>query len=113
MINGFTEQTEQLSDRELSLVPGFVKGMYNHVGKENAITNSEMIEAYRRRDIKITAPRIRAIINHIRLTGQVKNLIADSDGYYIARTPKEVEDYVISLKQRAGAIMAVAESYRI
>ena len=87
MIQGFSEQTKPLTDYEDKVIlPLIVHGC------------------------KIDSPRIRKIINHIRLSGMVIGLIATSEGYYIAETRKELEDYLRSLEGREGAIHAVRKS---
>ena len=44
--------------------------------------------------VKVDGPRIRKIINHIRLNGLVPGLMATSEGYYIATTPEELDEYM-------------------
>ena len=97
MIQGFSEQTKPLTDYEDKVIlPLIVQGLHGKVGKYKAC--------------KIDSPRIRKIINHIRLSGMVIGLIATSEGYYIAETRKELEDYLRSLEGREGAIHAVRKS---
>jgi hypothetical protein len=111
MINGFENETGDLNEFELGLVPGFVKGFNTKQGKNNAITSKEIIRKYSDHGIKLTGARIRKIVNHIRTNGLVKNLIASSAGYYISNDPDELEAYKQSLIQRANAILAIANSY--
>ena len=67
-------------------------------------------EALKEKGYKVDTPRIRKIINHIRVSGLVRCVVATSDGYYIATTRGEVEDYLKSLENREGAIHAVRMS---
>lgn len=111
MIQGFTTQTQPLSQYEQeTLVPIVVRGLQTKVGKQNSITNKEICMALKERGYKVDTPRLRKIINHIRVTGLVKCVVATSDGYYIATSRNEVEDYLKSLENREGAIHAVRMS---
>lgn len=108
MIKGFTEQTKPLSDYELNtLVPRIVRGLTKKVGKEKAITNTEIVAILKREGYSLSEARVRKIINYIRVNGIIERLIATSDGYYVANTKKEVADYIESLKGREDAIRAV------
>ena len=111
MIKGFEDQTEELNEYELNiLVPVLVNGLLTKVGKENAITNKKIVTALTPA-YKINDARVRKIINHIRRNKLVRNLIATSAGYYISSDKIEIENYIISLKQRADAIVELANSY--
>jgi len=100
MIQGFNEQTNPLNEEEIKLLPGFIKGLTTKIGKENSITNKEIRAKYKSIGINIPDARVRKIINHIRIKGYVKNLCATSNGYYVAKTKKEIEDYLKGLKER-------------
>ena len=103
MIQGFSEQTKPLTDYEVKVIlPLIVQGLHGKVGKYKAITNKAMCSALKSYGCKIDSPRIRKIINHIRLSGMVIGLIATSEGYYIAD--------LRSLEGREGAIHAVRKS---
>ena len=43
------------------------------------------------------------IINHIRITNQLPALCSASNGYFVATNIYEMQDYIISLKQRIKA----------
>lgn len=104
MIQGFSEQTKPLTDYEDKVIlPLIVQGLHGKVGKYKAITNKAMCSALKSYGCKIDSPRIR-------LSGMVIGLIATSEGYYIAETRKELEDYLRSLEGREGAIHAVRKS---
>ena len=60
--------------------------------------------------IKIKAPRLRKLINHIRITNQLPGLCSCKNGYFIADSLKEIEDYIISLKQRIKSQVDVLNS---
>lgn len=75
MIQGFSEQTKPLTDYEDKVIlPLIVQGLHGKVGKYKAITNKAMCSALKSYGCKIDSPRIRKIINHIRLSGMVIGL---------------------------------------
>ena len=91
MIQGFQQQTQPLSQYEQEiLVPIVVRGLQTKVGKANSITNKEICSALKEKGYKVDTPRLRKIINHIRVSGLVRCVVATSDGYYIATTRGEV-----------------------
>lgn len=110
MINEF-EETNPLTSVEVSMIPLFVKGLSNKIGEGRAITNAEMVTALKSHGLEIYPARVRKIINHIRTQKLVKNLIATSKGYYIEVDQNKIKNYVESLRQRASAILEVANSY--
>jgi hypothetical protein len=108
MIKGFETETAPLSEyEEKTLVPVFIRGMITKVGKENAITNGQIVTAMKQAGYRISDTRVRKIINHIRVNGLVQGVIATSDGYYIATSEQELVDYEESLLGREAAIRAV------
>lgn len=110
MINGFEVETVPLTEEELELIPKFIKGLSSR-RSDNPVTSDEIIQGLQRQKIQVTAPRVRKIINHIRIHGLVRNLIATSKGYYIETDPVKIQRYIKSLHQRAAAILAVANSF--
>jgi hypothetical protein len=109
MINGFEDQTEPLTEYEESeLLPHIVRGLRLKVGKAMSVTNRAIVEGMKRNlGLKITEPRVRKIINHIRINDLVPCLIATSQGYYIAESEQELKDYEESLLGREEAIRSV------
>jgi len=110
MINGFEKETQPLTPYEKeTLLPILISGLRVKTGKNNAVTNKQIVAALKHQH-KITDARVRKLINHIRVNDLVPALIATSDGYYIAETEKELAEYVNSLKGREDAIRSVRES---
>ena len=60
--------------------------------------------------MRITTPRLRKLINHIRITNQLPGLCSSKNGYFIANSLEEIEDYIISLKQRIKSQVDVLNS---
>jgi len=111
MIKNFEDVTAPLSEyEEKTLVPVFIRGLITKVGKDNAITNGQIVTALKQAGYKISDTRVRKIINHIRINGLVQGVIATSDGYYIATSEQELMDYEESLLGRESAIRAVRVS---
>ena len=112
MINGFQEQTEPLTEyEETKLLPQIVRGLSLKVGKNNAVTNTAIVRGMKANlNLKVSEPRVRKIINHIRNNDLVPCLIATSQGYYIAESEQELKEYEDSLLGREEAIHSVRMS---
>jgi len=111
MLQGFQTQTEPLTEYERdTLLPVIVRGLANKFGEARAITNTAITKAMRGAGYQLTEARLRKIINHIRITGMIRWLIATSKGYYIATSVDEMRQYIESLRGREDAIRAVRES---
>lgn len=114
MIEGFIEETKELTAEEISIAKDMASRLSRTIGKNNAVTSTKIISHYKdKQGIKISGARVRKIINFIRVNKLVKNLISTSDGYYVAQTKEEVEKYVLSLNQRIEAITQVRNSFTI
>lgn len=109
MIQGFQEQTEPLTEyEEQHLLPQIVRGLQLKVGKANAVTNGAIVKGMKANlNLRTTEPRVRKIINHIRVHDLVPCLIATSQGYYIAESEQELKEYEESLLGREEAIRNV------
>lgn len=108
MIEGFLEHTSPLNEyEERVLLPVIVRGLRVKKGRGMAVKNGYMIKCLTRQGYKITAARMRKIINHIRINDIIPCLIATSEGYYIAMSEQELLDYEDSLLGREEAIRAV------
>ena len=114
MINGFEKLTAELTQKEINCVDFIVKGLNKKTGREKAVTNERICKGVKYHlGIKITSGRMRKIIHHIRINKLVKNLIATSEGYYVATCKEEVIDYIESLTQRIKSIESVRSSFEL
>ena len=105
MITGFDEETAPLSEKELKILPHVAFILGTRKGHDAAITNKQIAKAiWNTEFVKVGEPRIRKIINYIRINGIVSCLIATSKGYYVATNEQELLDYEQSLDGRATAI---------
>lgn len=98
MIKGFEKITAELNQQELELVPVVIRGLQTKQGKDSAVSSTKICKA-----LNISSPRLRKIINHIRITNQLPALCSASNGYFVATNIYEMQDYIISLKQRIKA----------
>lgn len=110
MINGFEKETQPLTTYEMEvLLPVIVRGLLKKIGRDRAVTNKHIVTSLKDR-YKISEPRVRKIINHIRINDFVPGLVATSDGYFVAENERELMDYEESLRGREEAIRAVRSS---
>ena len=105
MIKGFEKITAELNQQELELVPVVIRGLQTKQGKDRAVSSTKICKA-----VNISSPRLRKIINHIRITNQLPALCSSSTGYFVATNIYEMQDYIISLKQRIKAQVDVLNS---
>lgn len=118
MIKGFNSETAPLTEYEENvLLPLVLRGLKTKVGKENAVTNRTIVQRLNIAGYTVTEPRIRKLINHIRMTDLLPGLIASSGGYFLATSEAELLDYEQSLIGREDAIkqvrLAIARQRRI
>jgi hypothetical protein len=115
MIQGFEKYTFELTDFEkANVLPIVVKGLSNKIGKENAVSNKYICDTLNKSGMfgkyKLQQPRIRKIVNHIRITGMILHLCSTSKGYFVAKTIHELKDYLDGLGQRIDSQSAVHDS---
>ncbi len=95
MLRGYENITYELTEEELKYVDPIVKGLSARIGKENAVTNKTIQDS-----MGLTSPRVHKIINYIRINNLVYGLCSSGCGYYVAANIDELEDCMVSLKQR-------------
>lgn len=111
MINGFEKQTQELTEYESDiLLPLVVKQLKLKLGEKQSVTNAHVCRAFKNHGYKMTAPRFRKIINHIRINGLINHLVSSSKGYFVATSESEIERYIESLDQRINSITTVRDS---
>ena len=109
MIKNFESITEELTEVELSIIPYLINGLKTKT-KNNPIKAPDIVSAmnvffsHKEIDIKMTEPRLRKCVNHIRTNGLMP-LIATSKGYYISNDREEILGQIESLKQRANSML--------
>ena len=105
MIKGFEDYTYELTNYEKQLVEKLIKGLSPKIGRNNAVTSTVICKS-----LNIVGPRLRKLINHIRITNQLAGLCSTSKGYFVAENLGEIDDYIISLKQRIKSQVEVLNS---
>lgn len=114
MITGFEKETEPLNEEETRLAHMVAICLESRLGEELALKNGQLSDLVGQfYGVNIPEGKMRKIINHIRRHQLVKNLLASSKGYWVARDRDEVLRYVRSLYERISAIKKVAESYEV
>ncbi len=106
MITNFESITEMLSTEDLWLSTSIINGL-KHRSKDNPIKGADIVKSINEKyhlDSKFTEVRLRKIVNYIRSNGLL-GVVATSNGYYSTNDVKEIEKQVISLRERASAIM--------
>ena len=99
---------------EMKYVEALVKVLGKRVGPHKAIYNCQLQDyLYSKFGDEVAASSIRRYINYIRIKKLVTNLIACSDGYFVASTPEQLSVYIESLKHRAFAILCLVDSYEV
>jgi hypothetical protein len=111
MVIGFEHLTAHLSEDEIKVAEALAQKLATLKGPEQAMNNRALRDYLWGIGVYTSAVRMRRMINYIRINSLVRNLVANSKGYYIAEKWEEVEQYVASLRQRASAILSVAQSY--
>lgn len=111
MIKGFETETGVLTQDEQVIATEIAYILMNHVGQENIVKSDKIIEVINNSSkLKIAGPRFRKIINHLRTSGMVKNLLATSGGYYIETDLEKVQKYIDGLRHRGESILAVCKA---
>ena len=95
MLKGYEHITYELTDEEKQILPTIIKGLINRKGKQNAVSSLTI-----QKKLGITRPRIRKIIGHIRTNDLIFGLCSTGTAYYVAENIQELEECMISLKQR-------------
>lgn len=111
MIPGFEKQTVELNKYELSFVPYIINKLSLNIGKKKAVTNSKIckhLQIYRGADISL--PRFRKIVQYIRINGLIKNLIATSNGYFVASSRQECLEHIETMDKRINALITTRDT---
>ena len=112
MLKGFEDYTGPLNDYERTIVlPRTASVLKACNGPDRALTNKELREILLAKfNIRVTDPRVRAVINEIRTSDIVPYLVASSKGYYVATSVEEVEDYARTLDSRIREMTRVRDA---
>lgn len=112
MIQGFETQTHDLTEIELRLIPGFIAGLRKRTSADKAVTAAEITASYKKNGFKLSGPRVRKIIHHIRTTRKDFVVVASSKGYWVTTNPDDIWPQIASLTHRANSQLEVAKHMR-
>lgn len=113
MVIKYEAQTHELTEDEKSILDLMINCFMRHnsvdpikadviIAKTNIHLKNQGIK------YRLTAPRLRKIVNYIRVN-ELLPLIAGPNGYYVCYDKDVVMDEVKSLLQRAGSIQRAAQ----
>ena len=106
-MKNFEDITFKLTSDELEIVPLIVERFRNKPGISNIITNAAICRRLKaRRNIETNEPRVRKIVQYIRLKNILPGLIATSKGYYLTSNPIDLVDWLQSMNERRDALNA-------
>lgn len=108
MIKNFDKETAPLDSYEMyTLLPVLVRCLSVKNGRVNAVSSGHICRCMNEAGYKLSDARLRKLINHIRNNDLILGLMATSEGYYIAETEQELQDYEESLRGRIEAIESI------
>mgnify|MGYP003147207881 CR=1 FL=1 len=105
MIKNFEDLTYELTNEELEKVDVIIKGLSVREGKSKAISGALICDK-----MNLTGVRLRKIIHYIRIKNKLYGLCSSSKGYYIASNITELNEYIVSFKQRIKSQVDVLNS---
>lgn len=117
MVTNFEEETQELNEDELTLLPMLVDGFKTH-SYTNPIKAITIVDAMNNRIAylnsnnsrklpRFTEARLRKCCNYIRSHGLLP-LIATSNGYFVSHDKSVIESQIKSLTERANSIKRCA-----
>jgi hypothetical protein len=116
MIKNFEDYTQELTEIELSIIPYLINGLKTKT-KDNPIKAPDIVNAmnvfftHKEIAIKMTEPRLRKCVNHIRSIGALP-IIATSKGYYVSNDNLDILEQIESLTQRANSMLKSAKGLK-
>lgn len=110
MIKGFDNETAPLNEYEERTLLPIIANWLKQTNKLKPIINKKATMYLNNKGYKINEARFRKIVNAIRMRDIVANVVATSKGYYVSCDAEEVAAYIQSLRERAGAINAMADA---
>ena len=95
MLVGYENINFELSEEDLNWVGPFSKSLSKRIGKANAVTNFKIQD-----NTGLSSQKVHKIIQHIRTNNIINGICSNGRGYYVAKDMKELDECLISLKQR-------------
>jgi len=112
MIRGFEKYTKDLTVVDKRVAEALAKMLSAREGSDLAMTNERISYWLKTKywNQEFSDSKIRKLISYIRLSHLCRRLVATSQGYYVEPDDDKVREYILSLRERAGAIDAIAEA---
>ena len=116
MITNFEEITQDLSDKDLVLLPIMINGLKSHTEK-NPIKAPEIVKSVNDflktttkngKPPKFSEPKLRKFVNHIRKNALLP-LCATPAGYFVTENKEMLASQVRSLYERGNSINSSAD----
>jgi hypothetical protein len=109
MITNFEELTAKLTSKEKSVLPFLVEILQTTSKQKPKKSNTIRMLLYlkTKKEINITDIQLRKLMNLLRKNA-ILPVIGTSRGYYVSTDPAEIEKQIISLCERANAILNAA-----
>jgi hypothetical protein len=93
--------TKYIGKKDVPVAQAMAKMLYNFCkGKNNAMTNNDIIANFNKRGVILTQPEVRQFINFICIN-YLPNLVGTGNGYYITDEEDELRHAMRSLVSRA------------
>ena len=100
-MKGFKSRTYRLTSTELKVAGLVLEKLTLNIGREKAVTNNKMRTILKEKyGVNVPAPRLRKILHILRVTGDIKRLVATERGYYRTNSVPELREYIDSLGER-------------
>lgn len=101
-----------LTEFELKLVPEFISAMEKRQGKNNAITEVQIVQSYVKKNVQLTEFQVIRIINHIRVQNLLALLVNDESGYYVALNRSEIENSMEFIRKSENQLWLVRNALK-
>ena len=106
-------KTNTLSNYEQNvLLPILIKGLEMKKGKQNAVTNKQIVHSIRKHGLRINCTSVSMLINYIRTNDLMVGLMATSYGYYVSNNEQELKAYENGLLERETSLRKVRMSIK-
>lgn len=111
MIPGHEEQTHELTTYEIKeILPRVINRMKTKIGKKNAVTNHHVVKAFKDHGYKLSEPRFRKIIQHIRINGLIMGLVSHGRGYFVATNKSDIRFNINTLDKKINSEIMTRDS---
>jgi hypothetical protein len=109
MLKGFEQITVELNDFETQASEIVFDWFNSNPGRKGMLKNNDISAlVYHQMGKSLSDARVRKIIQYLRMY-RIPNIIATSNGYICSEDIKDIENWIISLRQREASIRTIRE----